>query len=266
MKLAYALAYHVGKIRGNQEDNFYCDGYYRKNLEDASGALSGTASNQQFLAAVCDGMGGADLGEVASLTAVQHISPCALHDVPKKAAADLQKANAAICKMIARNNGRPMGSTATMLYIDGPSAVTCNLGDSRIYLYRNSSLEQLTTDHSRAQRLVDLGLLSPAEASMHPGKHELTQHLGIPESEMILEPTISDPLSLHPGDVFLLCSDGLTDMMNDDAIADTLASFGSAEKKAEALLKQALNAGGRDNVTILVVQVSQPWYKRLLRR
>ena len=265
MKLQYALRSDVGRVRLNNEDNFICDGQYRKNVDQTSSAFSGTANDRHFLAGVCDGMGGADLGEVASLLTVQNLTSCSLKAVPETAVADLKRANTAICEAIARNHDRPMGSTATLLYLDQGQFITCNLGDSRIYHYRDGALQQLTTDHTRAQRLVDLGLLAPEDAPHHPGKHELTQHLGIPEDYMLLEPALSEPLPIRPGDIFLLCSDGLTDMVSDGAIADTLATSGSAETMAQSLLDQALKAGGRDNVTVLVVQVMKPllrWFFR----
>ena len=266
MKLNYALRSDVGKVRLNNEDNFFCNGLYREDVTQNTSSFIGATDDHRFLAAVCDGMGGADLGEIASLLTVQNLTPCSIEDVAKTAASDLQKSNTAICEAISKNHGRPMGSTATLLYIDQGSAITCHLGDSRIYLYRDKTLQQLTTDHTRAQRLVDLGLLSPEEAPQHPGKHELTQHLGIPEEDMILEPQLSEPLPLCPGDVFLLCSDGLTDMVDDAAIAATLATSGSAENMAQSLLDQALTAGGRDNVTVLVIQVPKPLLQRLLRK
>ena len=266
MKLSYALCFDVGKVRSNNEDNFYCDGLIRSDVSQNADFQTGSAKASRFLAAVCDGMGGEACGELASLLAVQHLAPCALSDAAEWAVSDLQAANDAICLTARAGGGQPMGSTATLLYIDRDTAIPVNVGDSRIYLLRDGCLQQLTTDHCKSERLVSLGLLTPEQARSHPSKHELTQYLGIPRTEMLLEPQIGAPLPLRPGDTFLLCSDGLTDMVDDAAIAHTLISSGSAGKMAQSLVQQALAAGGRDNVTVLVVQVDVPLWKRFLNR
>lgn len=262
MKLSYALCCDVGKVRTNNEDNYYCDGQYRSDVNQNHVSLTGRGKANRFLAAVCDGMGGEESGEVASLLAVKHLRPCALDAVPAAAHIAVQTANEAICQMM-RQKGLRMGSTLTALYIDRRTSIPINLGDSRIYLYREGQLSRLTTDHCKAESLVRLGLLTPDEAHKHHSKHELTQYLGVFPEEMLLEPDIGSPIRLRPGDTFLLCSDGLTDMVDDVAIASTLASSGVAGTMAKALLDQALNAGGRDNITVLVVQVMKPLLSRL---
>lgn len=265
MKLSYALSFDVGKVRTNNEDNFYCNGFYRKNVAENSGSFTGKAKANFFLAAVCDGMGGEKSGEIASLMAVQNLTSGSLPAISEIASDTVQAANDAICAAM-REKGQRMGSTITALYIDQNTAVPVNLGDSRIYLYRDNNLTQLTSDHCKSESLVRLGLLTAEQARVHPSKHELTQYLGIFPDEMLIEPDIGTPLPLRPGDIFLLCSDGLTDMVDDAAIASTLASSGSAGNMAKSLLEQALNAGGHDNVTVLVVQVLKPLLSRLFEK
>lgn len=262
LKLSYAVCYDVGKVRTNNEDNFYCAGRFRENVDDNAGFFAGTARASRFLAAVCDGMGGEQSGEIASLLAASHLTPGTLEEAPQAALSAIRAANDAICQASLAGSGR-MGSTVTALYIDRNAAITCNLGDSRIYRLRGGVLTQLTTDHCKSERLVRMGLLTPEQARSHPSKHELTQHLGIFPEEMLVEPDISQPLPLQRGDTFLLCSDGLTDMVDDAAIARTLASSGSTGKLARSLVQQALSSGGRDNVTVLVIQVGGALLRRL---
>jgi protein phosphatase len=99
-----------------------------------------------------------------------------------------------------------MGSTLAALYLDGDTAVGCNVGDSRIYLYRSCHLRQISTDHTTAQMLVNMGALSPEQARSHPGRRVLRQHIGIFEEELTIMPSFTDPIALQHGDVFLLCS------------------------------------------------------------
>lgn len=109
--------------------------------------------------------------------------------------------------------------------------MTCNVGDSRVYFFRSGVLHQITRDHSKSQRLVSMGILTEEEARNHPSKHELTQHLGIFPEEMLIDPEFSDPLDVHPGDLFLLCSDGLTDMVDDGKLPSCSLSTRMFPKK-----------------------------------
>lgn len=263
LQLTYALRSDAGKIRTNNEDNFFWNGQFREDVSCNVSAFSGTATDEQTLAAVCDGMGGEASGEVASLIAVRHLHGCPFPEVHQVATESVQAANREICLETDRI-GRRMGSTLTALYLDGGLAVPCNLGDSRIYLFREETLYQLTVDHCKSQRLVRMGLLTEEEARKHPSKHELTQHLGIYEDEMIVEPEFGEVVELKPGDAFLLCSDGLTDMVTDEEIADLMNTSEIPVVQADALMQAALDNGGRDNVTILVIRVEKmPPLKRL---
>ena len=147
-----------------------------------------------------------------------------------------------------------MGSTLAALYIDEGKILCCNIGDSRCYRLRGGRLEPLSTDHNKAGRMVEMGVLTPEQAARHPSRHELTQHLGIFEEEMIIQPAFHGPEALQQGDIFLLCSDGLTDMVSEADITTCLSGDSSPEEKAEKLISMALAGGGKDNVTVLVVQ------------
>ena len=246
---------HVGRVRSNNEDNFYLQGEIREDVNRQEAEARGDFSPARFLAAVADGMGGETAGELASLLAVQSLCPSTTERAEGTARSSVAQANEKICNEIEKNGGRRMGSTLAALYIDNGQALCCNVGDSRCYLLRNGTLEQLSTDHNKAKRMVELGVLTPEQAARHPSRHELTQHLGIFEEEMLIEPAFHPLVGLRPGDVFLLCSDGLTDMVTEADITACLLEESGPEEKAETLVRLALEGGGRDNVTVLAVQV-----------
>ena len=248
---------HAGKVRINNEDNYYLQGHIRENVEQKQVKYSCAAQGNRFLAAVADGMGGEEYGEYASLFAVQSLRPCSFDKTEKTAMDSMEEANFHICSAIQNNGGKRMGSTLAALYMDDGKALCCNIGDSRCYFLRDGKLFQLSTDHNKAKRMVELGVLTPEQAARHPSRHELTQHLGIFQEEMRIQPAFSPVVELQPGDRFLLCSDGLTDMVTNSSIASCLAGGGTPEEQAFSLVQRALDAGGRDNVTVLVIQIEK---------
>ena len=256
-RISAAARTHVGRIRTNNEDNFYLQDHIRKDVDQKNAEYHGDWKASRFLAAVADGMGGEAQGETASLMTVEALKPCRLEGIEEAARTAIERANREICSEIEKNGGRRMGSTLAALYIDDGKARCCNIGDSRVYLLRKGRFTRLSTDHNKAGRMVELGVLTPEQAARHPSRHELTQHLGIFEEEMVLEPAFGEPVTLQEGDVFLLCSDGLTDMVPEAAIAACLSREAPPEEQTESLVQLALDGGGRDNVTALVVQINE---------
>lgn len=254
MYLQAAVLCHVGCVRTNNEDNYYLQGQIRQSVEQQNTQARFDGTDAAALFAVADGMGGEDQGEFASLAAVQALRSCDTTQGQHTISRCFARANAVICREIDKT-GRKMGTTLATLYIDNGKATVCNIGDSRVYLLRNNRFMQLSTDHTRVQQMIELGILTPEEARDHPQRHILTQHLGIYESDMIIQPTLSEELQLETRDTFLLCSDGLTDMVEDAVICSILGS-GTPEQQTQALVKEALRNGGRDNVTVLVVQAT----------
>jgi protein phosphatase len=145
-----------------------------------------------------------------------------------------------------------MGTTLTLAYIVKTDAFIVHVGDSRAYLQRKGKLEQLTRDHTMAQGLADAGAIRPDEIPHHAKRHVLTNFVGGPSSGV--EPEVCT-IELKNDDWLLLCSDGLTEMVADLEIARVLARSKTADEASKALLALALEAGGRDNVTILVARV-----------
>ncbi len=266
MRISAAAKTHMGRVRDNNEDNFYLCGAYRKDVSQGTEERQYTGGDSRFLAAVADGMGGEESGETASLFAVEALRPCELDEIRKTALACIRQANDRICREMEETGGKRMGSTLAALYIDGGTAVCVNVGDSRIYLLRDGQLSQLSQDHNKARRMVEMGVLTPEQAARHRSRHELTQHLGIFEEEMIIEPFFSEEIILRDGDCFLLCSDGLTDMVSDEEIGARMGEEGTPEELAESLVSLALDHGGRDNVTVVPVLVKEEkrtWLQKL---
>lgn len=252
---------HPGLVRTNNEDDVYCDGeIITPETRDVPFASCGSA-DVPCLFAVCDGMGGEADGEVASLTAVRALADHA--DAIKRAAANGQDVDRAVCAYVADANarlcdmmiGRPvrMGTTLTLAVITASHIHTYNIGDSRIYIFKEGKLTQLTEDHTMAVQKVKMGLITKQEAERDRSRHVLTRYLGIFEDEMTLTPDAIPPIPADDRYRLLLCSDGLTDMVSDEQIEAILREAMDAKDAADALVKAALDNGGRDNVTCIVI-------------
>ena len=234
---------------GNQTDQ----GRVRTSNED-----SHTASGRHKLFLVADGMGGHAGGEVASQIAATTIEEMvakagddvAQDDILRKAA---QEANTRIFQTQRENAELAgMGSTLTALHFRDEQYSIAHVGDSRAYLLRDGVLDQLTRDHSLVWQLFESGALKKEELSGHPQKNLITRSIG-PHSEIDLD--VERGKTRH-GDVFLLCSDGLTDVVPDEKIRATLFdSEKSPQQMCTSLINQANEAGGPDNITVVIVRI-----------
>jgi len=202
---------------------------------------------------VADGMGGAQGGEVASRTLVEVFEEAvAAGELPDGLASAVQKANARIHRMALEDESlKGMGCTVTASYVAGGRMTTAHVGDSRLYRLRKDSLEQLTEDHSLVGGLVQLGQLTPEEAEVHPQRSVILRAVGV-EATVEVDVVEND---LEPGDVYLACSDGLTGMVRDEVIAETLKAFRELDLAAEMLIELANAGGGRDNITVVLFRV-----------
>ncbi|HMK96799.1 MAG TPA: Stp1/IreP family PP2C-type Ser/Thr phosphatase, partial [Acidimicrobiales bacterium] len=212
------------------------------------------------LYAVADGMGGHAAGEVASATAVTALQ-AAFAASDQRSAESLQNAAKAANRAVweqARANRRMLGMGTTLVALavverqDGTSGLAvAHIGDSRVYLFRDGVLRQLTVDHSLVQELLDDGQISPAQAAIHPQRHVLTRALGVePSAEVDLV-----EVSPQHGDRYVLCSDGLPREASDEQIAAVLRRFEDPNDAAKELVCLANSAGGSDNITVVVVDV-----------
>ena len=255
-------ASNVGNVRNDNEDNFFING---KTLDIS---IKGTAivedKSDGGLYAVCDGMGGEASGEIASAIAVNTLHEYYLKTLAQKSSFNevvslySDEANARMCAEILENDGKRMGTTFAVLYIENNIAYIYNIGDSRVYLLRDSKLKQLSQDHTQIRRFLEMGILTAEKARTHPERHKLTQHLGIFPEEMVIEPFVAKPVNIKDGDIFLLCSDGLTDMLDDKEIEDIMEQMKNPHEIAEKLVEAALTNGGKDNVTVIISMISEP--------
>lgn len=203
---------------------------------------------------VCDGMGGHAAGEVASEIAINTITSRA-PEHPDAAALGqaVEEANLAIIRAARKGEGREgMGTTCTAAMLEGERLVIAQVGDSRAYLLHKGHLQQITRDHSLVADLVESGRITPAQAKTHPKRSYITRALG---SDPRTEPDLYE-INVKAGDRLLLCSDGLSTMLEDEEIRDILREFSDPQVCASELVEEALAAGGHDNVTVIVVDVA----------
>lgn len=228
-----AAATHVGKVRDHNEDSLL-------------------ARPETGIWAVADGMGGHDAGDLASATVIDALSSIE----PARSAAELLAscerhvvtANATLIE-IGRQRGATIGTTVAVLLTHEAHFACVWSGDSRIYLVRDGTISLQSRDHTVVQDLVAAGQLSPAEARNAPGRNVITRAIGIDEHP---ELEIRDG-ALRPGDVFVLCSDGLTAHVEDDEILEQVISA-APQQACDALVELTLSRGAVDNVTVVVVR------------
>ena len=200
--------------------------------------------------AVADGMGGAQAGEVASQIAADAFEPAERGQESAEAflRSIAETANERIHNFaLSDSSVQGMGTTLTAALVDGNEVSFAHVGDSRAYLFRNGELKLLTSDHSLVEELRRQGRLTEAQAEDHPQRSIITRALG-PESGVEVD-TLT--VSGRPGDIYLLCSDGLTTMVKDDGIAETLAMSENLDQAMTTLVRAANEAGGRDNITVV---------------
>ena len=246
---------NVGTIRQNNEDNFYLCGQYRADTDTPSMTCTFDEKRERYLFGVCDGMGGEANGELASLIAVRLFDEYA-GDFKDSVERYVEQANAEICSEIERRGGKRMGTTFAALEIAEGKAFAYNIGDSRIYHISENGIRRISEDHTQIRSLIKQGFVSEEAAKSHPARHVLTQHLGIFPDEMIIEPYAAEAIDLKAGDMFLLCSDGLTDTLSDNDLLEITNDGSDLEYKANTLIESAINTGSRDNITVILVEIS----------
>ena len=228
----------VGRQRSSNEDNYF-EGHPRVPI-----------------LAVADGMGGARAGEVASKMAVEVFAEMGTDgEGPEQLLEAIAKeANRRIYELAQKDESRAgMGCTLTAAFVGDGEITIGHVGDSRAYRLRGEQLEQLTSDHSLVEELVRQGKLTAEEAEVHPQRSIITRALG-PEPEVEVDAFTH---SAKPDDVYLLCSDGLTGMVQDGRIAEILLARSSLEQAAQALIAAANENGGRDNITVVLFRLGE---------
>jgi PPM family protein phosphatase len=234
MKLATGARSDIGRLRKRNEDAYL--------LKDG-------------LFVVADGMGGHRGGDVASNLALETIESASSPEFTLQELVDeIKKANHAVLERGESDRDlRGMGTTITAVMVDDSKAHVAHVGDSRAYLLRDGTLQQLTEDHTLVQRMVREGRLSEDEASRHPQRSVLTRALGVDEEIPVDELT----LDVHPGDRVLVCTDGLTSMVDRNRIQKILEREKDPQIAADKLIDAANKAGGDDNITVIVLDFQE---------
>ena len=234
-----AAVSHVGKIRANNQDSGYAGSY---------------------LFVVADGMGGHAGGDVASAIAVRRITEVdqkytSAHDAAFALQSALIAANSLLAETVFEHNELTgMGTTVSgIVRVDNQIAMA-HIGDSRIYRYRGGKIEQISTDHTFVQRLVDSGRITPEEAAVHPRRSVLMRVLGDVDAAPEIDTEVFDTA---PGDRWMICSDGLSSYVTDDKMEHVLATVPGTQDAAERLVKESLDQGAPDNVTVVLLDIDE---------
>ena len=272
VQVEFGALSHQGKIRTNNEDSYLAVKLSRTltpvltNVPDKY--LPVPFEECGYGMVVADGMGGQAAGEVASRSAIQVLmnlttkAPKWTLKLDDEEARDLMAQGINFYKKIdyklsERAKTEPglsgMGTTMTGTYSVGKNLFILHVGDSRAYLFRDAKLYQMTRDQTVAQALADSGQISENDISKHPLRHMLTNAMGSRDGDIVAE---IQQLKLADGDRILLCSDGLTEMVSDEAVADVLARIPASADACQALVELALENGGKDNVTVVIARYS----------
>ena len=261
--LHIAAVTHPGTVRNHNEDRFAVSSY----------RLSQTDPTPSVFAIISDGIGGHRAGEMAAEMAVETISHMVSQSDARQPLETLDNAIQVTSDAIARKakddtQRLGMSTTCACAWVIGQQLFTASVGDSRIYLLRNSSLTQLTVDHTWVQEALERGILQPQEARKHPNAHVIRRYLGSPNTpqadvrlrlakdESDTQSRSNQGLRLLPGDLLLLCTDGLTDVVEDTEIEPTIHGLG-LQSAAQALADLAISRAAKDNLTIVLMLV--PW-------
>jgi len=247
--IKYTALCDKGLVRAKNQDNFWCMGKFLARENDGlTEPIIDMVSTKNLPAfAIFDGMGGEQQGEAAA-----HIAASYFDIIYKESLKDNKdniqqfllhacaRMNNSICEYVKNQQIQRSGSTAAIIMFGKKNIYICNIGDSRIYQFSDNTLTQISHDH--------------CEVSATMRKTPLSQNLGIPEVEFIIAPYVAKGLYTY-GDKYLICSDGLTDMITDDKIAEMMTENNSITQCAKNLLQQALEAGGNDNITIIICEI-----------
>lgn len=247
MKIEVASLSHIGQVRQRNEDAL---GHFEPTDENVR-------NDKGMLFIVADGMGGHRGGEIASKLAVDTVIASFYESDEKNLIDTFRKAFSAANRVIIERSHEDvalfgMGTTCTAMAIRPNEAYFAHVGDSRAYVLRGGELKQVTEDHSLVGEMVRSGIISDEDAKVHPRRNVITRSLGTHED--LITDTPDSPFPLIDGDVFLLCSDGLTSLVDEEDLEAVVAS-NSPREACDKLVDLANEMGGKDNVTVLVIKI-----------
>lgn len=271
--LYVAAQSNKGMVRQNNEDSFAVSAY----------RLSETDSTPSVLAILCDGIGGHKAGEVASEMAVNRISSWVARSDGTQPQEVIKSAfNETNQRVLTESQSNPeqhgMGATLACVWVIGRRLYTASAGDSRIYLVRGGTIRQISIDHTLTQEVIDKGIVNSDQTNNIPNLHIIRRYLGsekevepdfrlrLMASETNLEMLANQGMLLIPGDLLLLCSDGLTDMVTNDEMIQVMQREKNLNASVKALVDLANKHGGQDNITIVMLMMpwdaeKQNWFK-----
>lgn len=250
---------HIGNIRTNNEDNLFLDGKVMAPAEVNAGCRIKMKRSDSFhLFAVCDGMGGLEGGERAAwigVSGLQELYRPIEKDAFREAVSQYaMKATDAVLADAAKN-GKSLkeGTTLALLYLRGRTGYAANIGDSRVYMLRKGCLKQITRDHSRVFQMMLKGELTREQMRKHPRANAISHYMGMPKERINESYIYFVKFDLAKGDRFLICSDGLSDLMSFERLEEMLSAGNEPIQTAEQLVLEALELGGKDNTTAIVI-------------
>ena len=251
-------ASYTGNVRGHNEDNIYVDGAFREDLSADIVMLKSERESETHTYAVFDGMGGEACGERASLIAAKMLYEEEKANPNEDLDIDtyISKTNRHILKESAALDVHSMGTTAAVLFINGDTANAYNVGDSRIYLFRDGELKQLSKDHSVVQSMIDLGFIEEKDRHTNAHAGELIQYIGMSSEEDVEPEAEHKTIQLRKKDIIILCSDGLNSDISDREICDILEKYSDVQtdKLVAEMIMTAKDRVCSDNVSVVIVK------------
>lgn len=258
--LNVAALTHAGMVGKNNEDRYTVSSYI------------GQEGKPVLFAIVSDGIGGHRAGEVAAELAVNYILEKISESDGRHPLEIMENAIHSASQAIASRSASQadqygMGATCACIWVEGDRLYTAYIGDSRIYLIRDGKIQRLTVDHTWVQEAIEKGIITPEQARDHPNVHVIRRHLGsveLPDVDfrLMLSREADDEQGvknqgahLKPGDILLMCTDGLTDLIWDDEILRLVTTRNTLKSAAEDLVGQANERGGYDNITVVLIGV-----------
>ena len=269
--LEIAAVTDIGQKRTSNQDNFFVNGCYIDHYNAVAERFDAVDSLNVHVLAVCDGMGGQADGDVAAMIGVSTISDYSdslrqsedSRNASRTARRMLREANGRILERC-KESGKKMGSTVSMLVVANQYVYACNLGDSEIYHKTQHGIERLSKPQTFAQELVDMGAISEDQASRSYIRNQLSQYLGM-ENVRGLKPN-ENYTTIRNGDMLLICSDGVSDVLPNHSIYAMLSSGRPVRDIADALIEKALRKGSGDNLTVVIARVLDDGRTAILRR
>lgn len=252
-KIEVSAVTNKGNYRKQNEDNYFINNNYLTPSMADKGMKTSKILCCPFAAGISDGMGGEKSGKSASGIIAENFYNCITSgdfaDDKEALKECIENINMMVC-----DRAPGSGATLSAVFASGSKLTAVSIGDSKIYLYKNGVLHQLSTDHTLARMQMDAGLITEKQLKDSKLRHVLTQHIGIPRQEMVIEPDIFEIADISSDGTILICSDGFADAVEETEIKTVLSLCCDAGSAAEKLMECALKKPLKDNITVMVIQ------------